>query len=129
VEGIRKLWRLLEGEAESRWGADGLSFDSLRLEVALGGELNNLSVFVARTFRAGWHFDSEQALAWGILELQADCAEKVKFVVFLVEIELNTCTYSFLNHQNPFIHPQLGQEGVKENEFESKILSLCCSGR
>jgi ataxia telangiectasia mutated family protein len=82
VEGIRKLWKLLGGEAESRWGVDGLSLESLRLQVESHDiedqEALNPSPFVARTFRAGWRFDTEQALAWAILELQADCAEKVR---------------------------------------------------
>jgi serine-protein kinase ATM len=71
-EGVSKLWHLLEDEAESRWGADTLK-----------GENDNGTFdrpFVAQTFRAGWHFDSGQALAWTILELQTDCTEKVDFV-------------------------------------------------
>ncbi|KAJ6610217.1 hypothetical protein B0H10DRAFT_2438144 [Mycena sp. CBHHK59/15] len=79
-EGISHLWRLLDGEAESRWGVDGLSLDCLRLELA--GSDHRMSgvgdtALVASTFRAGWNFDSGQALAWAILELQADCAEKL----------------------------------------------------
>jgi ataxia telangiectasia mutated family protein len=78
--GINKLWRLLDGEAESRWGVDALSLDSLRLEVASTawehGD-NDKGAFAKHTFSAGWHFDVGQALAWAILELQADCAEKV----------------------------------------------------
>ncbi|KAJ7623215.1 hypothetical protein FB45DRAFT_924928 [Roridomyces roridus] len=66
--GIEHLWRLLDGEAESRRGIDGLALDRLRLEVASEGEHTDYA-FVARTFRA--------ALAWAILELQADCAEKL----------------------------------------------------
>ncbi|KAJ7504364.1 hypothetical protein B0H11DRAFT_513652 [Mycena galericulata] len=75
-EGIDHLWRLLDGEAESRWGVDGLSLDCLRLEVASPEERTNCA-FVAQTFRAGSNFDAVQALAWAILEMQADCAEKL----------------------------------------------------
>jgi serine-protein kinase ATM len=82
--GINKLWRLLDGEAESRWGIDALSLDSLRLEVAPTawecGNNDNRG-FSKHTFSAGWHFDVGQALAWAILELQADCAEKVRLKV------------------------------------------------
>lgn len=75
-DGIGKLWYLLDGEAESRWGVEGLLLDSLRLEVAEDRE-DDRGAFVMNTFRAGWHFDRSQALAWAILELQTDCAEKV----------------------------------------------------
>jgi serine-protein kinase ATM len=78
--GISRLWHLLDGEAESRWGVDGLSLDSLRLEVfsATGDDAGDeRAAFTKDTFRAGWHFDAGQALAWAVLELQADCAEKV----------------------------------------------------
>lgn len=74
--GIGHLWRLLDGEAESRWGVDGLSLECLRLELA-EPDAGNGGAFVARTFRAGSNFDAVQALSWAILELQSDCAEKV----------------------------------------------------
>ncbi|KAG1739997.1 hypothetical protein EDB19DRAFT_1709685 [Suillus lakei] len=78
ADGVHKLWTLLSGEAESRWGLDSLSLDSLRLEVLSSNAENyGRGVFVAHTFRAGWHFDSSQALAWALMELQADCAEKL----------------------------------------------------
>ncbi|KAJ7247652.1 hypothetical protein B0H12DRAFT_1124902 [Mycena haematopus] len=70
------LWRLLDGEAESRWGVDGLSLECLRLELAEPGTGTG-GAFVAQTFRAGSNFDAVQALAWAILELQSDCAEKL----------------------------------------------------
>ncbi|KAJ6591557.1 hypothetical protein DFH09DRAFT_1137348 [Mycena vulgaris] len=74
--GVAHLWRLLDGEAESRWGVDGLSLECLRLELT-DAEEGASAAFVARTFRAGYGFDAPQALAWAILELQADCAEKL----------------------------------------------------
>ncbi|KAK7025291.1 Serine/threonine-protein kinase Tel1 [Favolaschia claudopus] len=73
---IAGLWRLLDGEAESRWGVVGLSLESLRLEI-FDPEAEDGGAFVAQTFRAGNDFDAAQALAWAILELQSDCAEKV----------------------------------------------------
>jgi ataxia telangiectasia mutated family protein len=81
ADGVGRLSQLLDGEAESRWGVDGLSFDSLRLKIASNDnddrDAGELPAFVAQTFQAGWHFDAGQALAWAILELQADCTEKV----------------------------------------------------
>lgn len=80
AEGIRKLWRCLEEEAENRWGVEGLSLESLRLE-PIGHSVaspDSNPAFVAETFRSGWNFDAGQALAWAILELQADCAGKVR---------------------------------------------------
>ncbi|KAI0954122.1 hypothetical protein AcV7_007443 [Taiwanofungus camphoratus] len=75
---IAKLWNLLNGEAESRWGTDGLSLDALRLQlIRSDGSEDTSRAFVANTFRYGWHFDPNQALAWAVLELQADCAKKL----------------------------------------------------
>ncbi|KAI0063978.1 hypothetical protein BV25DRAFT_1837166 [Artomyces pyxidatus] len=80
TDGIARLWHLLDGEADNRWGLDSLSLDSLRLcLVAVQKEETDgcSDAFVARTFRYGWNFNSGQALAWAILELQANCAEKL----------------------------------------------------
>jgi len=78
-EGVSHLWHLLDREAESRWGVDGLSLDSLRLSLTgnTPRSANKTGAFMARTFQNGWNFDSKQAISWTILELQADCAEKV----------------------------------------------------
>jgi ataxia telangiectasia mutated family protein len=77
--GVSKLWYLLEAESENRWGVDGLSLESLRLETTSLREYDDdPQPFIASTFQAGWHFDSKQALAWAILELQADCTAKVR---------------------------------------------------
>jgi len=79
AESIARLWHLLNGEVESRWGVDTLSLDCLRLElVKPEGRSDEVGPFVANTFRSGWSFDEGQALAWAILELQADCASKVR---------------------------------------------------
>ncbi|KDR80743.1 hypothetical protein GALMADRAFT_241175 [Galerina marginata CBS 339.88] len=82
AEEIGRLQDWLDGEAESRWGVDGLSLDSLRLQVDdikdnKSSVPNREEAFVAKTFRAGWDFDSDQALSWAIIELQADCAGKL----------------------------------------------------
>jgi ataxia telangiectasia mutated family protein len=82
-DGLGKLWYTLDAEAESRWGVELLSQDSLRLQVQHPDDLaldSSNHAFTARTFRTFWHFDSGQALAWAVLELQADCAEKVTFI-------------------------------------------------
>ncbi|KAJ7066636.1 hypothetical protein C8F01DRAFT_981361 [Mycena amicta] len=71
-EKISLLCKSLESEAENRWGAGGLSLDSLRLEVD-HEDHGGRRAFVARTFLAGSNFSDTQALAWAILELQADC--------------------------------------------------------
>lgn len=76
-EGVAKLWHLLDGEAGRRWGMDLLSLDALRLQLIDTDPVDNDKAFVASTFRAGVNFNAEQALAWSVLELQADCAEKV----------------------------------------------------
>lgn len=76
ADSVQRLWTLLISEADSRWGIEALSIDSLRLYVC-AGEAVEREIFVARTFRAGWNFGASQALAWALLELQADCTEKV----------------------------------------------------
>ena len=76
ADSMQRLWTLLIGEADSRWGIESLSLDSLRLQVS-ADVADKRGIFVAQTFRAGWNFDASQALAWALLELQADCAEKV----------------------------------------------------
>ncbi|KAJ3512128.1 hypothetical protein NLJ89_g3702 [Agrocybe chaxingu] len=78
LEGVSRLWRLLNGEAENRWGVDGLSLETLRLEIkGKSPSAIRESAFVANTFRAGWGFDAGQALSWAMLELQADCASQL----------------------------------------------------
>lgn len=99
-EGITRLWSLMNGEAESRWGLDGLSIDALRLEMSLspaGGDGGK--AFVASTFRSGWGFGASQALIWAVLELQADCTEKVGFLFsisfhnsLIVRMDSSICT-------------------------------------
>ncbi|KAK2463511.1 hypothetical protein APHAL10511_004262 [Amanita phalloides] len=80
IDGIRHLWHLLDGEAESRRGVDGLAFDSLRLELCNAqdsADKMDHNALATKTFCAGWHFDVSQALSWAILELQADCASQL----------------------------------------------------
>ncbi|KAJ6493513.1 hypothetical protein C8R47DRAFT_1118464 [Mycena vitilis] len=105
--GIGHLWQLLDGEAESRWGVDGLSLECLRLELA--DPEDRTSAFVARTFRAGSNFDAVQALSWAILELQADCAEKL-------------FEYTESNHAHP-----TPRKGSKRSRVENPISSLLYS--
>jgi len=79
VDGVSRLWHLLDGEAESRWGVDSLSLDSLRLSLTgnRSPDAGKTGAFMARTFEYGLSFDANQAISWTILELQADCAEQV----------------------------------------------------
>ncbi|KAL0953735.1 hypothetical protein HGRIS_004926 [Hohenbuehelia grisea] len=76
-DGIWKLWHSLDGEAESRWGVDGLRLEALRLGFPDPSQSHGRRAFTAQTFSAGLGFDAHNALAWAILELQADCAEKL----------------------------------------------------
>lgn len=74
-----KLYDMLEGETGYRRGIETLVLDSLRLEIgsiATGKE--TVEPFVAYTFRAGWNFDTSQAISWAVLETQADCVAKVR---------------------------------------------------
>ena len=110
-DGLGKLWHTLDAEAESRWGVELLSQDSLRLQIQHPGDLSlesSDSAFTARTFRTFWHFDSGQALAWAVLELQADCAEKVKFIaIFCPSLDLNESLQLYILSEST--HPgQLG---------------------
>ncbi|THU87972.1 hypothetical protein K435DRAFT_730265 [Dendrothele bispora CBS 962.96] len=79
VEDIRDLWKLLIDEVDNKRGIDPLSMDSLRLELleSMVDIKDGESAFIAKTFRAGARFDPTQALTWAVLELQADCAEKL----------------------------------------------------
>ncbi|KAI0046219.1 hypothetical protein FA95DRAFT_1520516 [Auriscalpium vulgare] len=110
VDGIFRLWHLLNGEAENRWGVDALSLDSLRLCSSSEDGEHRPGAFVARTFRYGWNFDAGQALAWAVLDLQADCAEKLFFRSEAV---------------NPSRH--LGRREGKRVKLENPISSLLTS--
>ena len=102
-DGLGKLWHTLDTEAESRWGVELLSQDSLRLQIQYPGDPpldSSNSAFTAKTFRTSWHFDSGQALAWAVLELQADCTEKVTVFFIscplLLESELDVAVVYFI---------------------------------
>ncbi|KAI0343274.1 hypothetical protein BDW22DRAFT_1329401 [Trametopsis cervina] len=75
--GLSTLRDLLEGEAQSRWGVPTLSLESLRLVVSSEASDSVSKAFVAKTFQYGWDFDADQALAWAMLELHADCAKQL----------------------------------------------------
>ena len=78
IPAVAALWSALEGASQSRGGPVNLSLDSLQLCLADRRPVGQArEAFVAASFRHGWHFDGEQALSWALLELQADCAEKV----------------------------------------------------
>ncbi|KAG6810767.1 hypothetical protein H0H92_010424 [Tricholoma furcatifolium] len=69
-DAIRKLLQTVEA-------VDGLSLDSLRLEIADASLQPANSAFISRAFRYGPTFDGNQALTWAILELQAECLVKL----------------------------------------------------
>ena len=76
-DGVVRLWRAL-GPSDNKKVTEGLSLDALRLQLdpSYTSDQPQLA-FSSGTFRHGWQFDEKQALAWAILELQADCAAKV----------------------------------------------------
>ncbi|KAG5339469.1 hypothetical protein C0989_004155 [Termitomyces sp. Mn162] len=77
ADGLRRLTSVLDGDTDSRRGVDGLSLECLRLETVDNSQQQLNSAFMAKSFRYGWNFDGSQALAWAILELQADCIAKL----------------------------------------------------
>ncbi|KAG9224022.1 hypothetical protein CCMSSC00406_0004362 [Pleurotus cornucopiae] len=71
--GLKKLWNSLDGDSQNRWGVDSLALENLRLEIS--GD--NDSPFATQTFKAGFGFESGQALSWVILQLQSDVLAKL----------------------------------------------------
>ncbi|KAG5221128.1 Serine/threonine-protein kinase [Salix suchowensis] len=71
--GLKKLWNSLDGDSQNRWGIDSLALENLRLEIS--GD--NDSPFTTQTFKAGFGFESGQALSWVILQLQSDVLAKL----------------------------------------------------
>jgi ataxia telangiectasia mutated family protein len=125
-ESVSRLWFLLDGEAETRWGIDGLSLDCLRLEVASVKESEgsmHARPFVAQTFRAGWHFDSGQALAWAILELQADCTEKVSCIRLVINSQLILCSSSSCRNQSTPHQPHLTRQRGNVRDWRTQSLA------
>jgi len=82
VDGLTQLWSVFDTESEKRWGIDALSLDALRLEVVQPGSGSGQDPLVAKTFRAGVNFDPNQSVSWAVLELQADCAGKVRSITW-----------------------------------------------
>ncbi|KAL0064377.1 Serine/threonine-protein kinase tel1 [Marasmius tenuissimus] len=73
-EMLWSLWNVLDIEGGNKWGLEVLSMDNLRLDLS---HKDGKEAFVASVFRSGDAFDRLQAMTWAILELQADCAEKL----------------------------------------------------
>ena len=132
ADALGRLWQLLDGEADSRWGADRLTLDALRFELLepfdTGSHDSGDRAFVAQTFRAGWDFNAGQALSWAILELKADCAGKVWVYLSYVCGIYRLCGFSSINYPNPFTLPlPLEALGHMQNERSSKTpFQLCC---
>lgn len=129
-DGLGKLWHTLDAEAESRWGVELLSLDSLRLQIQRPGDLPlgpGSSAFTTRTFRTFWHFDSGQALAWAVLELQADCAEKVTFIAaFCHFLDLNEVSQLYILSESTHTGQSGGgvKTGGKRIRRDNPIASL-----
>lgn len=102
AKGVSRLWHLLSGEADSRWGVDGLILDRLRLEVRESRtDEAQPHPFVGSTYRFGWQFDSGHALAWTILELLSNCTAKVVSPQSQL-LNALTSSCSFMPSQSPF---------------------------
>lgn len=112
-DGVNRLWKVLVGEAEKR-GVEGLSLDSIRLQILAADEEGSSRAFVARTFRHGWHFDPSQALSWAILSLQTDCAEKVNVGLLPLTSKMLTSpqSYSYIDSLNLCIQRRTTMESV-----------------
>ena len=131
ADALGRLWQLLDGEAESRWGADRLTLDALRFELLdptdPGSHNSAKGAFVAQTFRAGWDFNAGQALSWAILELQADCAGKVWVLLSSVWEMYRFLVASCINYLNPFtLLLPLELLGHTQNESSLKIRFHLC---
>ncbi|KAI0369207.1 hypothetical protein BV20DRAFT_946724 [Pilatotrama ljubarskyi] len=78
VDALLVLWSISESVATKHLTSLGDGLDALRLRVL--GERDRTSAmraFASRTFEHGWGLERGRALAWSVLELQADCAEKL----------------------------------------------------
>ncbi|KAI0640810.1 hypothetical protein C8Q79DRAFT_1015032 [Trametes meyenii] len=76
VKSLAMLWSTAE-EVINKHGS-ALLLDTLRLRLrGCHDRASTELAFVSETFEYGWGFEKEQALAWAVLELQADCAEKL----------------------------------------------------
>jgi ataxia telangiectasia mutated family protein len=78
---IKPLWSKVLMEPTIRWrDTFELSLDSLRFGtdgLSGGGEESESKAFHGKTFRMGSRFDAKQAMAWSMLELGADCLERM----------------------------------------------------
>ncbi|KAJ1306984.1 hypothetical protein OPQ81_007964 [Rhizoctonia solani] len=75
ADAIARLSAALDGEPGSRSGLEGLSLDTLRLQ--LSQDKNVHPAFETSSFRHGADFSPSHALSWVALQLQADCIAKM----------------------------------------------------
>ncbi|CAE6507071.1 unnamed protein product [Rhizoctonia solani] len=75
ADAIARLSAALDGEPSSRSGLEGLSLDTLRLQLSQTGKAHG--AFETRSFRHGADFSPSHALSWVALQLQADCIAKM----------------------------------------------------
>ncbi|CAE6458523.1 unnamed protein product [Rhizoctonia solani] len=71
ADAIARLSAVLDGEPSSRSGLEGLSLDTLRLQLSQGD--NAHGAFETMSFKHGSDFSPSHALSWVALQLQADC--------------------------------------------------------
>ncbi|CUA74607.1 ataxia telangectasia mutated family protein [Rhizoctonia solani] len=75
ADAIARLNAVLDGEPSSRSGLEGLSLDTLRLQLSQDGRPHG--AFETTSFRHGADFNPSHALSWVALQLQADCIAKM----------------------------------------------------
>ncbi|KAL7280718.1 hypothetical protein ACG7TL_005660 [Trametes sanguinea] len=74
VDALTEFWSTAEETARKRQ-SPSLKLDSLQLRLSPSGcRAATEKPFQAGTFENGWKLDREAALAWSVLQLQADCA-------------------------------------------------------
>lgn len=121
TEALAALWIALDASVHNR----NLSFDSLLFCLVSGRRDRSKEAFVAESFQYGWQFDAEQALAWAMLELQADCAEKVS-VMSNVEVVISESFFKlYLRSESTYSSATSSKKRLKlENPVVSLMLSI-----
>lgn len=121
--GLRALYDCLEKDThDAKFRA--LSIDCLRMQHL--PEMESQKAFVAKTFRYGWKFTSAQALSWAILELQADCAAKVRLsrnIGRATNLFIDTFFQLFTLFRSTLYMEDTGRKRIKREDPISALLS------
>ncbi|KAI0358095.1 hypothetical protein OH77DRAFT_1421375 [Trametes cingulata] len=109
VDALSTLWSVAESVAGKHSSTLGNGLETLRLHVLDGRDRNTTKrAFVSQTFEHGWGFDWGRALAWAVLELQADCAVKL-----------------YLHSESTYSTPTVGRKRAKlENPIVAVLNSI-----